>query len=108
MAPFIFTRIKCCKLNRVLNDPILCFPAADVLVLVPAAHVGEPPHRESFKRHRCSIVVTGKEIPGFMGEPLPAFEPERLVTQIKRTAMDEQHAAIHPFHGHTIKNGKKW
>jgi hypothetical protein len=28
------------ELNRVLNNPVRRFPAADVLMLVPAAHMG--------------------------------------------------------------------
>ena len=78
-------------------------PAADMLVLVTADHVGEPTLFERFECHGCRVVVAGKKIPGLMREALPAFEPQGLGTKIQRTAMDKQHSPVSPLHGHGIE-----
>jgi hypothetical protein len=90
-----------------LNDPVICLPAADMLVLVAAAHMGESPLFESVKSHGCRIMVTGEKIARFVREALPAFEPERLVPEIKRPAVDKKHAMVRPFHRHGIEEGEK-
>jgi len=91
-----------------LNNAIRCFPAADVLVLVTAAHVHEPALLKRFKGHGCRIVVAGKEVPGFVGEALPAFEAQDLRSQFKRAPVDKEHLLILPLHGHGIKDREQW
>jgi hypothetical protein len=95
------------KLQLLLHNPVSRFPAADILVLVTAAHVGQPPLFERVKRHSCGIMEAGKKITGLVRQALPALEPERLGAQFQRTAMDKEHPAINPLHGHTIEYGEK-
>jgi hypothetical protein len=52
-------------------------------------------------------MVTGEEIAALVGEPLPAFEPEGLVSQFKRAPMNEEHPMVCPLHGHGIENGEE-
>ena len=87
--------------------PVNGFPAADILMLVTAAHVGETPFFERFKGHGCGIMEAGKKITGLVRQALPALEPERLGAQVQRTAMDKEHPAINPLHGHIIEDGEK-
>jgi hypothetical protein len=95
------------ELQLLLYYSFRCFPAADILVLVTAAHVSETALFKRFKCHLCSIMETGKKITGLMRQALPAFKAERLVTKIQRPAMDKKHSAIDPFHRHIIENGQK-
>jgi hypothetical protein len=95
------------ELQVLLHDSFRCFPAADILMLVTAAHVGEATLFKRFKCHCCGIMETGKKITGLMGQPLPAFEAERLVTEIQRPAMDKEHPMVDPLHRHIIEDGKE-
>jgi hypothetical protein len=52
-------------------------------------------------------VVPGKGVARFPPEPLPAFEPERGTAKFKGPTMRKEHAVIHPFHGHPVKNREK-
>jgi hypothetical protein len=76
-------------------------------MLVTAAHVGETPLFERFKCHGCSIMEAGKKIAGLMRQALPALEPERLGSQFQRPAMDKEHPAVNPLHGHIVEDGEK-
>ena len=77
------------KIQMVLNNTFCRFPAADILVLVSAAHMSEAAFFKRIKCHWCSIMITGKKITSFMREPLPAFEPECLFSQLKRAPVNK-------------------
>lgn len=96
------------ELQLLLHNSINCFPAADILMLVAAAHVGETPFFERFKGHGCGIMEAGKKISGLVRKALPALETERLGAQFQRPAMDKEHPAVNPLHGHSNENGEKW
>ena len=102
-----FPVVKQSELKVLLHDPVGHFPAADVLMLVAAAHVGETPLFKRFKRHGCSIMIAGKKITGLVRQALPALEAERLRAQIQRTAMDKEHPVINPLHGHGVEDGEE-
>src|SRR5208337_2281772 len=91
------------EFKLVLDNTMCGFAATDMLVLVPAAHMGKAPFLKSFECHRRRIMVPGKKVTALVGEPLPALESEGLVAQFKRTSMDKEHAAVCPFHGHRIE-----
>jgi hypothetical protein len=95
------------KLQQVLYDPIPGLPAADLLVLVTAAHVDKPPFFECLECHCCGIVETGEKITCLVREALPAFQAERLDTQFQRTTMDKEDIVVNPFHGHALENGEE-
>ena len=99
--------LKRSELQLLLHNPVSCFPAADILVLVTAAHVGETPLFERFKCHGCGIMKAGKKITGLVRQALPALEPERLGAQFQRPAMDKEHPAVNPLHGHIIEDGEE-
>ena len=100
----VFNRFE---FQLLLHNSFRCFPAADILMLVTTAHVGETALFQRLKRHGCSIMETGKKITGLMRQALPAFKPERLVTKFERPAMDKEHSAVDPLHGHIIEDGKE-
>jgi hypothetical protein len=52
-------------------------------------------------------MVAGKKITGLVRQTLPALEPERLGSQFQRAAMDKEHPAVNPLHGHSIKDGEE-
>jgi hypothetical protein len=95
------------KLQLLLHYSVSGFPAADIFMLVTAAHMGEAPLFERIKCHGCSIVETGKKITGLVRQALPALEPERLGAQVQWPAMHKQYPVINPLHGHGIEDGKK-
>jgi hypothetical protein len=99
--------LKRSELQLLLHDPVSCFPAADILMLVTAAHMGEAPLFESIKCHGGGIMEAGKKISGLVRKALPALEPECLSAQIQRPAMDKEHPAVNQFHRHGIKDGKE-
>jgi hypothetical protein len=99
--------LKRSEFQLLLHNPVSCFPAADILVLVTAAHMGEAPLFERIKCHGCGIMEAGKKITGLVRQTLPALEPERLIAQIQRPAMDKEHPAVNPFHGHGIEEGEE-
>lgn len=105
LLPVLF--LKRPEFQFLLHYPVSGFPAADILVLVAAAHVGKTPFFERFKCHGCGVMVAGKKIAGFMRQALPALEPKRLGSQFQRPAMDKEHPAIHPLHGHIVEDGKE-
>jgi hypothetical protein len=88
------------ELKRVLDNTIHRLPAADKLVLVTADHMGEAALRERVECHLGRIVVPGEKIPALVREPLPAFQPECLVSEFQGTPVHEEHPVAHPFHGH--------
>ena len=88
------------KIKPVLHDPFSGFPAADILMLVPTTHMSEATLFQRLKCHRGRVVVAGEKITGFMGKPLPAFEPESLFPEFERAPVNKQHALVNPFHGH--------
>jgi hypothetical protein len=96
--------LKRFKLELLLHYPGRCFPAADILMLMAAAHVGETPLFKCFKRHGCGIMISGKKVTGLMRQALPAFEPESLGSQFQGSAMDKEHPAVNPFHRHVIED----
>jgi hypothetical protein len=96
------------ELQVLLHYTVSSFPAADILVLVAAAHVGDPPLFECIKCHGGGIMESGKKITGLVRKALPALEPERLGSQFQRPAMDKEHPAVNPLHGHVIEDGEKW
>jgi hypothetical protein len=95
------------KIDRLSYNPALHFLAADILVLVTKAHMGKSSLCQCIKCHRSGIIIPGNGIPGGSGKPLPALKPEGLVAQVKRSSVDKQHTTIGPFHGHSVKQGKK-
>jgi hypothetical protein len=82
------------EIKLLFHNTIYRFPAADMLVLVTAAHMCQATLRKHIKRHRRSVMVSGEKIPALVGEALPAFQPEGLVTKIQRAAVHEQHLLI--------------
>ena len=54
------------ELQLLLYYSVRGFPAADILMLVTAAHMGQSPLFERIKCHGRSIVETGKKITGLM------------------------------------------
>jgi hypothetical protein len=54
------------EFQRLLDNPVLSFPATDMLVLVPAAHMGDAPCCKRIESHGCCVMVTGKKIPGLV------------------------------------------
>ncbi len=95
------------ELQVLLENAGRCFPAADILMLVAAAQVGETPFFELFESHFRGIMKAGKKITGLVRQALPALEPERLGAQLQRPAMDKEHATVNPLHGHSFEHGKK-
>ena len=55
------------EVESVLYNSVWGFSATDILVLVPAAHMSNPPCFEGFERHRRRIMVTRKKITIIMG-----------------------------------------
>ena len=100
---FIVNEVMGDEVELLFHDTVHRFPAADMLVLVTATHVGQAALRERFECHRCRIVVTGKKIPALVGEALPALQPERLGAELHGSAMDKQHPFLGPFHRHCIE-----
>ena len=100
---FIMNEIKWGEVERLFHDTIHRFPAADMLVLVTATHVGQATLCECFECHRCRVMITGEKIPALVGKSLPALEPESLGAKIHGAAVNEKHTLVRPFHGHSIK-----
>jgi len=95
------------ELQVLLHNSFRCFPAADILMLVTAAHVGETPLFKRIKCHGCGIMEAGKKITGLVRQALPALEPERLRSQFERPAMDIEHPVVNPLHRHSIEDGQE-
>jgi hypothetical protein len=103
----ILFQFKRCEIKPLFHNTIHRFPAADMLVLVTAAHMGQATLLERIECHRSGVMVSGKKIPALVGKPLPALQPEGLGSEIQGAAMHEKHSLIGPFHGHRIEYRQK-
>jgi hypothetical protein len=95
------------ELQLLLHNPVSRFPAADILVLVTAAHVDKTPLFERFECHGRGIMVAGKKITGLVRQALPALEPERFSTKFQRTTVDKEHSPVNPLHRHSVEYGEE-
>ena len=99
----LMVQVKGHEIEPLFHDPVHRFPAADMFVLVTAAHVGQAALRKRLERHRCRVMITGEEIPALVREALPALQPEGLGAEFQGAAVHEQHSLVHPFHRHGIE-----